>query len=195
MTALTPQQMVSLGAGVPPKFLTAAKRELAVGTTREDFVVRVVSSVSKNPDEHGVVGECPASCHLWGQSAITAALTSLGIGRKRLGSALRSLCDLALEQGREQLGDDAFVRNDELMDEIAAIEHEYAAKLPPVQYSTSGKSGSVTVATTFTLLDQPEPPEAATAAAKRKPKPVLAGRAVVPVPAIKKKPPPKRKAA
>ena len=171
MTEFTGRQLCAIGAGVPPKFLTAAKRDLAVGTTNEDFIVRVVASVTKGPDEHGVVGECPASVSLWGAAAITAVLTSLGIGHKRLGQAFRDLCDRAIQAGHEQLGDSSFEGNQALIDEINAIATDYAERLPAVQYSTTGKSGAVQVVTTFTLLDQPEPPEAATAAAKRKPKP------------------------
>lgn len=171
MAALTESQMVALGAGVPPKQLKAAKYGLAVGTTTEDFAVRVVATVSRGPDEHGVVGETNAAVQLWGASAITAVLTSLGIGQKRLGQALRVLCDRAITLGSEQLGDTAFVPNQLLIDEINAIATEYSERLPKVQYSTSGKSGSVTVATTFTLLDHEPPTAAAAVSATRKPKP------------------------
>lgn len=138
---LKPIELVALGCLVKADALKAAKSKIADGSSQKvDFCVRISGSLQKGTSTEDVTVKAAATVDLRGFDVACALLRKLGVGAKRLASALADLKT------------DGLAVDDELAAVFLAEETARAAKLPKVDQVTKGKVGTVQSQLTATKL-------------------------------------------
>ncbi|MBS0205688.1 MAG: hypothetical protein JSS49_22530 [Planctomycetes bacterium] len=138
----TPLQLVAIAGVCKDAALKTAKGSLAENSTGTvDFTVRIHGTVQKAPGTPASSAEESPVVDFTAISAVCAALRHLGIGMKRLKSALEALPDLNTLQPDQEL--------EAIFQEVAAAR---AAKLPKVTTTIAAKAGAVTTQVSAILI-------------------------------------------
>lgn len=142
---LNDSQRVALAGVCKGKDLDQAKAALPDGFSGNvDFCVRITGSIQKATGCPASVASVAAVVTLQSLDHVTALLRQLGVGAKRLRSALQAVqTDAAPDP--------------ELANVFTEVEKERAAKLPAVDKPIAAKAGAVQTQVSATLIDPPKP--------------------------------------
>ncbi len=144
---------VALAGAVKAKALTAAKAELANGSTHQiDEVVRLNGIVSKGLPTDGCETTTPATVQIQDSALIAELMRRLDVSADELKKALRAAFRRVKEQGDlRQLGQGS--DDEALRDVIAAEADRLAARLPALPKSIPGRAATVTSQITVTPIE------------------------------------------
>jgi hypothetical protein len=130
---LNPAETVALAGCVKDTALKAAKNSLPEASAENvDFQVRIHGSVQKGVGTASTVSVEPARVSLTSRKFFCAVLRTLGIGPKRLKTAVEST------PPDEELKDDA-----DMVKVFEYVERDRAAALPAVEKTVPGRAGAV----------------------------------------------------
>ena len=130
---LTAAEIVALATAIKDKQVTEAKKALPDGSAHSvDLTVRIQGSVQKGTSTPAGTVTIQPAVSLRSPSVMFALLRQLGIGAKRLLSAL------AVLPATDKLTGDA-----EFEQIVADEEAKRAQLLPPVTQATAGRNGTV----------------------------------------------------
>lgn len=145
MLELTAVERVAVNSAVSGKVLNIARGELVEGESHTlDFAVRIFGTISRGHGTPGGSSEVPADVNLKGHAVALELLQRLGIGPKRLRTALEEMVGDAVDAGVQSIGEHTAEQQPKLAAVFGEVAAAAAEQLPKATRTTNGRAGSIT---------------------------------------------------